>query len=260
MCTTRLMKIWQPLSCRATQRGAGGRRAARRLTITLETVTSVVHAEEFEALRPHLLAVAIRMAPASADAEDVVQEAWLRWHALGSGRDAVGNLHAWLTTVVSRLSLDRLRSAAHRRESYVGQRPPEPVVTTAGDASDPLSAVVAHEDARLAATVVLERLSADQRVAFVLHDGFGVGFNEVAELLDTTASAARQLASRARRAVADSASPLRHSASDEVVGALSAAMAAGDVVAVVETLHPDITTSQSCPDRRATAPGTRRRS
>ncbi|EUA19290.1 sigma-70, region 4 family protein [Mycobacterium xenopi 3993] len=97
--------------------------------------------------------------------------------------------------MVSRLALDRLRSAVHRRETYVGQWLPEPIVT-GFDGADPLSAVVASEDARYAAMVVLERLSPDQRVAFVLHDGFGVPFSDVADVLGTTEAAARQLASR----------------------------------------------------------------
>ncbi|MBO0864730.1 MAG: sigma-70 family RNA polymerase sigma factor, partial [Mycobacterium sp.] len=161
-------------------------------------MTTAQQVTEFEALRPHLLAVAYRLTGTFADAEDMVQEAWLRWDRAGND---IADLRAWLTTVVSRLSLDRLRSAAHRRETYVGQWLPEPVVTGL-DGADPLSAVVANEDARFAAMVVLERLSPDQRVAFVLHDGFGVPFADVAEVLGTTAVAARQLASRARKAVA----------------------------------------------------------
>src|SRR5271169_5141412 len=153
---------------------------------------------EFEALRPHLMAVAYRLTGAVADAEDIVQEAWLRWDGAAAGRDNVVDLRAWLTTVVSRLGLDRLRSAAHRRETYTGNWLPEPVVT-GFDSADPLSAVVAGEDARFAAMVVLERLSPDQRVAFVLHDGFAVPFAEVADVLGTSEVAARQLASRARR-------------------------------------------------------------
>jgi len=161
-------------------------------------MTSAEQVTEFEALRPHLMAVGYRLTGTVADAEDIVQEAWLRWNAYDG---EIIDLQTWLTTVVSRLGLDRLRSAARRRESYVGQWLPEPVVT-GFDGEDPLSVVVAHEDARFAAMVVLERLSPDQRVAFVLHDGFAVPFVEVAEVLGTTQAAARQLASRARRAVA----------------------------------------------------------
>lgn len=205
---------------------------------TLEIMTTAQQVTEFEAQRPHLLAVAYRLTGTFADAEDMVQEAWLRWDRAGFAE--IADPRAWLTTVVSRLALDRLRSAAHRRESYVGQWLPEPVVTGL-DGTDPLSAVVANEDARFAAMVVLERLSPDQRVAFVLHDGFGVPFAGVAEALGTTAAAARQLASRARRAVAAEPPPQRDPTHDEVVGRLLAAMAAGDLNAVVALLHPDVT-------------------
>ena len=154
---------------------------------------------QFEALRPHLMAVAYRLTGTVADAEDIVQEAWLRWDAQERGK--IADLRAWLTTVVSRLGLDKLRSAAHRRETYTGHWLPEPVVT-GFDGGDPLSEVVAREDARFAAMVVLERLSPDQRVAFVLHDGFAVPFAKVAEVLGINDAAARQLATRARKAVA----------------------------------------------------------
>ncbi|BBZ45650.1 sigma-70 family RNA polymerase sigma factor [Mycobacterium parmense] len=200
-------------------------------------MTSTQQVAQFEALRPHLMAVAYRLTGTVADAEDIVQEAWLRWDAQDQ---PIADLQAWLTTVVSRLGLDKLRSAARRRETYTGNWLPEPVVT-GFDRSDPLAAVVAAEDARFAAMVVLERLSPDQRVAFVLHDGFAVPFAEVARVLATTETAARQLASRARKAVAASPPPKPDPAHDEVVGRLMAAMAAGDVDAVVALLHPDVT-------------------
>ena len=199
-------------------------------------MTAAQQVGEFESLRPHLMSVAYRLTGTVADAEDIVQEAWLRWH----GQDqVVADLRAWLTTVVSRLGLDRLRSAAHRRETYTGNWLPEPVVT-GFDEADPLSAVVASEDARFAAMVVLERLSPDQRVAFVLHDGFAVPFAEVAEVLGINQPAARQLASRARKAVAAEPPPEPDPSHNEVVGQLMAAMAAGDVEAVVALLHPDV--------------------
>ncbi len=200
-------------------------------------MTSAQEVREFEALRPHLMAVAYRLTGTVADAEDIVQEAWLRWDSQDT---AIIDLRAWLTTVVSRLGLDKLRSAAHRRETYTGNWLPEPVVTGV-DEADPLSAVMAAEDARYAAMVVLERLSPDQRVAFVLHDGFAVPFAEVADVLGISEPAARQLASRARRAVAASPPPKADPSHDEVVGRLMAAMAAGDVDAVVVLLHPDVT-------------------
>ncbi|MGB6208443.1 sigma-70 family RNA polymerase sigma factor [Mycobacterium sp.] len=199
-------------------------------------MTAAQQVGEFEALRPHLMSVAYRLTGTVADAEDIVQDAWLRWR----GQDqTIADLRAWLTTVVSRLGLDRLRSAAHRRETYSGNWLPEPVVTGL-DEADPLSAVVANEDARFAAMVVLERLSPDQRVAFVLHDGFAVPFNEVAEVLGTSDATARQLASRARKAVAAEPPPEPDPSHNEVVGKLMAAMATGDLEAVVALLHPDV--------------------
>ena len=187
------------------------------------------------------MSVAYRLTGTVADAEDIVQDAWLRWHRQDT---AIADLRAWLTTVVSRLGLDRLRSAAHRRETYTGNWLPEPVVTGFGPApsseADPLSAVVAGEDARFAAMVVLERLSPDQRVAFVLHDGFAVPFAEVAEVLGTSEAGARQLASRARKAVTAEPPPEPDPSHSEVVGKLLAAMAAADLEAVVALLHPDV--------------------
>src|ERR1700758_5490558 len=190
-------------------------------------MTSAQQVSQFEALRPHLMAVAYRLTGTVADAEDIVQDAWLRWHSAG-GRDTIADLRAWLTTVVSRLGLDRLRSAAHRRETYTGNWLPEPVVTGLPNAqgTDPLSAVVADEEARFAAMVVLERLSPDQRVAFVLHDGFAVPFAEVGEVLGTSEAAARQLASRARKAVAAEPPPKPDPSHNEGVGRLMAAMGA----------------------------------
>jgi RNA polymerase sigma-70 factor (ECF subfamily) len=208
---------------------------------------------EFEALRPHLMAVAYRVTGTVADAEDIVQEAWLRLDQQNpEKRSEIDDLRAWLTTVVSRLGLDRLRSAAHRREFYRGNWLPEPVVTGFDDA-DPLSAVVAREDARFAAMVVLERLSPDQRVAFVLHDGFSVPFAEVAEVLGMNEAATRQLASRARKAVAAEPAPKPDPSHNEVVGKLMAAMASGDLQAVVALLHPDATLTGDANGKAPTA-------
>ncbi|MGE2713424.1 sigma-70 family RNA polymerase sigma factor [Mycolicibacterium litorale] len=215
-------------------------------------MTASARVDEFESLRPYLLSVAYRLTGTLADAEDAVQDAWLRWQGSGDGTE-IADLRAWLTTVVSRLSLDRLRSAAHRRETYVGQWLPEPVVT-GFDGADPLAAVVAADDARFAAMVVLERLTPDQRVAFVLHDGFAVPFPEIADVLGINAAAARQLASRARRAVASAPPPVSDDATHaEVVGALMAALAAGDMEAVVRQLHPDVTFTGDSNRRAPTA-------
>jgi RNA polymerase sigma-70 factor (ECF subfamily) len=196
--------------------------------------------DDFEGLRSHLLAVAYRLTGTFADAEDAVQDAWFKWDALGQKRDEIVDPRAWLTTVVSRLGLDRLRSAARRRETYVGEWLPEPVVT-GFDGNDPLAAVVASEDARFAAMVVLERLTPDQRVAFVLHEGFGVPFAEIASVLGVSDAAARQLASRARRAVGSTPEPIAEQTHNEVAGALMAALASGDLDGVVRLLHPEVT-------------------
>lgn len=212
-------------------------------------MTASARVDEFEDLRPHLLAVAYRLTGTFADAEDIVQDAWIRWDA---NRTQIVDLRAWLTTVVSRLGLDRLRSAAHRREAYVGEWLPEPVVTRF-DGNDPLTTVVAGEDARFAAMVVLERLTPDQRVAFVLHDGFAVPFAEIAEVLGVSPASARQLASRARRAVADTPPPVPADTHNEVAGALMAALAAGDLEAVVRLLHPDVTFTGDSNRRAPTA-------
>ncbi|MEZ0050420.1 RNA polymerase sigma-70 factor (ECF subfamily) [Mycobacterium sp. MAA66] len=206
--------------------------------------------DEFEQLRPHLLSVAYRLTGIYADAEDIVQDAWLRWHATDAD---VADLRAWLTTVVSRLGLDRLRSATHRREAYYGEWLPEPVVT-GFDAADPLTALVAGEDARFVAMVVLDKLTPDQRVAFVLHDGFTVPFGEIADVLGVTEAGARQLASRARRAVA--AAPPADPSHNEVVGKLMAAMASADLTAVIELLHPEATFTGDSNRRAPTAPRT----
>jgi RNA polymerase sigma-70 factor, ECF subfamily len=214
-------------------------------------MTASTRVDEFQQLRPHLLSVAYRLTGTIADAEDIVQDAWLRWS--GVEAEAITDLRAWLTTVVSRLGLDRLRSAAHRREMYVGEWLPEPVVT-ALDGDDPLAAVVAGEDARFAAMVVLERLNPDQRVAFVLHDGFAVPFSEIAEVLGISDAAARQLASRGRRAVAGAPPPVADNIHNEVAGALMAALAAGDMKAVVGLLHPDVTFTGDSNRKAPTAP------
>jgi len=214
-------------------------------------MTASTRVDEFEQLRPHLMAVAYRLTGTVADAEDVVQDAWLRWQR--NEHSDVADLRAWLTTTVSRLALDRLRSAARRRETYYGEWLPEPVVTPI-DGDDPLAAVVAGEDARFAAMVVLERLTPDQRVAFVLHDGFAVPFSEIASILNVSEATARQLASRARRAVASAPEPVPDETHNQVAGELMAALAAGDMDAVVRLLHPDVTFTGDSNRRAPTAP------
>ncbi|TQF74196.1 sigma-70 family RNA polymerase sigma factor [Rhodococcus spelaei] len=195
--------------------------------------------ESFESHRSHLLAVGYRLTGSVADAEDAVQEAWLRLSETDAG--AIRDLRGWLTTVVGRICLDHLRSAAVRRESYVGQWLPEPIVTPLGSLApaDPLDEVVRSEDSRLAAMIVLDTLGADQRTAFVLHDGFGVPFDEIAGVLGTSVASSRQLASRARRTVAGAHPPAPDPGHDEAVGRLMTAMSSGDLQAVLDALHPD---------------------
>lgn len=205
--------------------------------------------DEFEALRPRLQAVAYRLTGSVADAEDIVQDAWLR---LYSTTAEIEDLAAWLTTVVSRLGLDRLRSAVYRRETYVGEWLPEPVVTGL-DGDDPLAALVASEDARFAAMVVLDRLAPDQRVAFVLHDGFSLPFKQIADILGISDAAARQLASRARRMVTATPEPVADAEHNEVVGKLLEALMSGSVEAVVRLLHPDVTMTGDSDGKAPTA-------
>jgi len=200
-------------------------------------------AAEFERHRGHLVGVAYRITGTLADAEDAVQEAWLRLSAADVTQ--LRDVRAWLTTVVGRIGLDRLRSAAVRRERYVGPWLPEPILTsplTGPDEYDPLAEVVRRDDLRMAALVVLERLTPEQRVAFVLHDAFQVPFAEIAAVLGCSVAAARQHASRGRRAVADADPPPRASLADqqELLSALAQAVIGGDLDAVVRLLHPDV--------------------
>ncbi|MER7115540.1 sigma-70 family RNA polymerase sigma factor [Saccharomonospora azurea] len=200
---------------------------------------------EFSALRGTLLSVGYRLTGSLADAEDAVQETWLRWAGLPDAeRESIRDLRAWCTTVVARVCLDRLRSAAARRERYVGEWLPEPIVTPLGASrpDDPLDTVVRDDAVRMAAMVVLDSLSPQQRVAFVLHDAFDVPFDEIADILGCSPAAARQHASRGRRAVAQAEPPPREPLEQQqrIVERLLAAIAAGDVRAVAEVLHPDV--------------------
>jgi RNA polymerase sigma-70 factor, ECF subfamily len=197
-------------------------------------------AERFEAERPGLVRLAYGQLGSLAEAEDVVQDAWLRLQRVDP--DELRDLRGWLTTTVSRLALDTLRSARVRREAYVGPWLPEPLVRAAGEAPDPAERAATAESVSLAVLVVLESLSAAERVAFVLHDIFGYEFDRVAAVLGTTPPAARQHASRARRAVEARrprfpASPRQQR---EVVDAFVEAARGGDVAALVELLDPDV--------------------
>lgn len=192
-------------------------------------------AERFEALRPGLIRLAYGHLGSVAESEDVVQEAWLRLERTDTSE--IRDLKGWLTTTVSRLALDTLRSARVRREAYVGPWLPEPIVEAPG----PAERAELDEEISLALLVVLENLSASERVAFVLHDVFGYDFEHVGRVLGSTPQAARQHASRARRAV--EARRPRFPATPEqqraIVEAFIGAALEGDIDALVGALHPD---------------------
>ncbi|BCY15205.1 RNA polymerase sigma factor SigJ [Actinoplanes sp. L3-i22] len=192
---------------------------------------------EFEVHRPYLTAVAFRMLGNRAEAEDAVQEAWLRFAP--QDQTQIRDVRGWLTTVTGRICLDQLNSARVRRTSYPGEWLPAFAVDP--DA-DPAVLAERADQVSIALLVVLERLTPEQRVAFVLHDAFGVPFEEVATVLDTTPAAARQHASRGRRAAADGG--IRHSAGPaeqrRVLNAFLIAAQSGDVRTLASVLAPDV--------------------
>jgi RNA polymerase sigma-70 factor (ECF subfamily) len=196
-------------------------------------------ADRFEEHRPRLRAVAYRMLGSLSEADDAVQETWLRLNRSDAGE--IENLGGWLTTVVGRVSLNMLRSRRSRREEPLDVRVPEPIVDRA-DGTAPEHEALLADSVGLALLVVLETLSPPERLAFVLHDVFAVPFDEIAPILDRSPEAARQLASRARRRVR-----AEHTAPDadldtqrEVVEAFLAAARDGDFDALVAVLDPDV--------------------
>ena len=195
-------------------------------------------AEEFERHRAHLRAVAYRMLGSASEAEDAVQESWIR---LGrTDVNDVENLRAWLTTVVARVCLDMLRTRTSRREDPLDTHVPDPVITRAN--GDPESDVVLADSVGLALLVVLETLDPAERLAFVLHDVFGMTFDEIALIVDRSAVAARQLASRARRRVQGRAPHADRDLRQQrrVIDAFMAAASKGDFEGLVAVLDPDI--------------------
>jgi RNA polymerase sigma-70 factor (ECF subfamily) len=192
--------------------------------------------ERFEQHRPHLRAVAYRMLGSVSDTDDALQEAWLRIRDQDPG--TVENLQAWLTTVVGRVSLNMLRSRRTRREEF-SVHVPDPVVSF--DADDVEHEALVAESVGLALLVVLDALTPAERLAFVLHDVFGVPFADIAAVLDRSEAAAQQLASRARRRVRNSPEPNGDIASQRrVVDAFFAASRDGDFDALLEVLDPDV--------------------
>jgi RNA polymerase sigma-70 factor (ECF subfamily) len=199
---------------------------------------------EWQRHRRYLLAVAYRLLGSVTEAEDAVQEAYLRLRAAPDGD--VTNLRAWLSTVVSRICLDELRSARARRESYVGPWLPEPLVGTrlddVGEDVDPADRVTLTESVEMAMLTVLERLSPPERVAFVLHDVFGMGFGDIARIVGRSDQACRQLAHRARRHVRGEQPRFTVSEHERrrTVAAFLDATAQGDLPALVALLDPDV--------------------
>jgi RNA polymerase sigma-70 factor (ECF subfamily) len=195
-------------------------------------------AERFAQARPRLLRLAYSELGDLGQAEDVVQEAWLRLERTGA--EAIDDLDAWLTTVVGRLALDTLRSARVRREAYVGPWLPEPVVSSTDE--DPADRVTLDESVSYALLALLEQLSPAERTAFVLHDVFDVPFGDVAGVVGRTPEAVRQLASRARRHIAQRRPRFEASADehDRAVRAFARAVSDGDLDGLVAVLDPEV--------------------
>ena len=189
-------------------------------------------AERFESHRARLKAMAYRMLGSLTEADDAVQEAWLR--VSRSGTSGVNNLGSWLTTVVARVCLDMLRSRKTRREEPLGVHMPDPVVSRA-NGTDPEHQALLADSVGLVLLVVLDTLDPAERLAFVLHDMFDLPFNQIALLLGRSANAARLLASRARRRVRAAPVPDTDLArQQELVGAFLAACRSGDFDVLVE--------------------------
>jgi len=196
-------------------------------------------AAQFEANRRHLRAVAFRMLGSLSEAEDAVQEAWLR---LGrADTSEIGNFGGWLTTVVARVCLDALRARKSRREEPLDEHVPEPVVAR-GNGADPEQEMLMADSVGIALLVVLQILAPAERIAFVLHDMFDLPFEEIAAIVGRSPMAARQLASRARRRVQGRAEvpDANVAAQRKVVDAFLAASRSGDVEGLLAVLDPDV--------------------
>jgi len=208
--------------------------------------------EAFEEQRPHLRAVAYRMLGSTGEADDAVQEAWLRLNR--SDAAEIENLGGWLTTVVARICLNMLRSRNSRREQPLDIHVPDPIVDPI-DGTDPEHEALLADSVGIAMLMVLETLNPAERLAFVLHDMFGVPFEEIAPIVDRTPDAARQLASRGRRRLraADPVPEPDFAEQRKVVEAFVAAAREGDFERLVHVLHPDVVLRADFgPDREAT--------
>jgi RNA polymerase sigma-70 factor (ECF subfamily) len=197
--------------------------------------------DSFEELRPRLFQVAYGILGSVAEAEEVIQDAWLRLER--ADRERIEDLGAWLKTVVARLSLDALRSARRRREAYVGEWLPEPLVGPLPGGEESAADRLSLDEAVAGAlTLVLERLTPAERTAFLLHDTFGMPFADVAELVGRTPDAVRQLAARARRNVTDAGSRFQvgREEQERIVIAFAGACATGDLRQLLGLLDPDV--------------------
>ena len=196
-------------------------------------------AARFEEHRAHLRAVAYRMLGSRSEADDAVQDAWLRLNRTDATE--IENLGGWLTTVVARVSLNVLRSRRTRREEPLGPHVPDPIIDRA-DGTDPEHEALLADSVGLALLVVLETLTPAERLAFVLHDMFSVSFEDIARMLERSPEAARQLASRGRRRVSGAAPPpdTDLDRQREVVEAFYAAARRGDFDALVAVFDPDV--------------------
>ncbi|MGH2894586.1 MAG: sigma-70 family RNA polymerase sigma factor [Solirubrobacteraceae bacterium] len=207
-------------------------------------------AERFQEREDLMRSIAYRMLGSISDTDDALQEVWVRLSR--ADVDGVENLDAWLTTVVGRVCLNILRSRARRREEPFGVRVPDPIITGYGDC-DPQGEVLLAESVGLALMVVVETLPPPERLAYVLHDMFAVPFDEIGRMLDRSATAARQLASRARRRVQGEANvpDADLTAQQPVVNAFFAAAREGDFERLVSLLDPEITLISDGTPRRA---------
>ena len=202
---------------------------------------SLTVTDQFEEHRSHVRAVAYRMLGSMSEADDAVQETWIRMSR--TDVTEIDNLRGWLTTVVSRVCLDMLRTRASRREDPLDVHVPDPILRPMGRAAaDPEQDAILADSVGLALLVVLEKLEPAERLAFVLHDVFGMTFEEIAPVVDRSVAATRQLGSRARRRVQgqEPASDADRGKQRRVVDAFLAAVQDGDFERLVTVLHPDI--------------------
>lgn len=211
-------------------------------------------ADRFEEHRGHLRGVAYRMLGSLTEADDAIQEAWLR--ASRAGADEVENMRGWLTTIVARVCLNMLRSRGRRREESLEQGLPDPIISPSKELQ-PEDEVLLADSVGLALFVVLDTLSPAERVAFVLHDTFGLPFHEIAPMVDRSPEAARQLASRARRRVRDADPPAPDAdlpAQRRVVDAFFRAAREGDFEGLLRCLDPNVVLRSDFGTRRRLVP------